>query len=59
MSRDEIVEEVRRERDKIAASFGYDLERMFRALEEEQNRGGRTVVSLPPKKATPAPASSR
>ena len=47
MSQDEIIDEVRRERDKIAARFEYDLARLFKALEAEEARGGRKVVSRP------------
>lgn len=51
---DEIVDEVRRERDRISAKFDYDLKRLFAAMREEQEKGGREVVSLPPRRVTSA-----
>ena len=54
MVRDEIVDEVRRERDRIAAKFDYDVKRLFAAMREEQEKGGREVVSLPPRRVTSA-----
>jgi len=51
MKRDEIVEEVRRERDRIAAQYDYDLGRLFEAMKKEQDESGREVVSLPGRKA--------
>jgi hypothetical protein len=47
---DPIVEEVRRVREAYAASFDYDLERMFEDLRRSQQAEGRPVVSLPPKR---------
>jgi len=52
MARDEIVDEVRREREKIAARFDYDLKQLFDAMREEQKKGGREVVSLPARRVT-------
>lgn len=49
MWRDEIVDEVRRERDKIAARYDYDLEKLFEAMREEETRSGTDSVSLPPR----------
>ncbi len=50
MWKDPVVEEVRRVRQRHAAKYGYDLDAICEALREEQQRGGRKVVSLPPKK---------
>jgi hypothetical protein len=55
MSQDEIVDEVRRAREKIAARFEYDLGRLFKALEAEEAKGGGKVVSRPSRRAV-APA---
>ena len=49
MSRDPIVEEVRRYRDAYAKRFNYDLQAIYRDLKEQQERGCWKRVSLPPK----------
>ncbi len=49
MIEDPIVEEVRKARDDYARRFGYDLDAICRDLKEKQRRGGREVVSFPPK----------
>ena len=49
MSRDPIVEEVRRYRDAYAKRFNYDLQAIYRDLKEQQERGSWKRVSLPPK----------
>ena len=46
---DRIVEETRRVREEHAAKLNYDLEAIYRDLKEEEKKGGRKVVSLPPK----------
>ena len=46
---DEIVQEVRREREAHAARFGYDLQAIYRDLKAKEEQGERRVVSLPPK----------
>jgi len=46
MWKDEIVEEVRRIRDELAARFNYDLDAIVRDLQEKQRRSGRKIVSL-------------
>lgn len=50
MYEDPIVEETRRLRDEYASRFGYDLEAMFRDLQERERVGGREVVAFPPRK---------
>ena len=50
MWKDPIVEEVRRVRERHAAKYNYDLDAICKALREEQQAGGRKVVSFPPKK---------
>ena len=54
MTRDPIVDEVRRFRDAYAKRFHYDLEAICRDIRAKQTQSGRTVVSLPPK-PVPAP----
>jgi hypothetical protein len=46
---DPIVAEVRKAREEIAASFDYDLEKMFQGLKESERQRGDRVVSLQPK----------
>jgi hypothetical protein len=52
MIEDPIVEEVRRIRDEYARKFNYDLDAMFRDIEQKQAQSGRTYVSFPPKRPT-------
>ena len=47
---DPIVAEIRRIRDEYARRFNYDLEAVCRDLREKQERSGRPVVTLPPKR---------
>jgi hypothetical protein len=42
---DEIVQEVRKEREAHAARFNYDLEAIWRDLKEQERQSGRKVVS--------------
>jgi len=49
MSRDPIVEEVRRHRDAYAKRFKYDLQAIYRDLKEQQEKSGRKTGSLSPK----------
>lgn len=49
LPRDPIVEEVRAARDAIAKEFGYDIERIGRAMQERQAKNDRPVVRLPPR----------
>lgn len=42
---DPIVEEVRAVRDAHAARFNYDLEAIFRDIQEQQRKSGLTFVS--------------
>ncbi|HEX4125252.1 MAG TPA: hypothetical protein VHY37_11040 [Tepidisphaeraceae bacterium] len=50
MNEDPIVEEVRREREKYAASFNFDIRAMVADLRLQQQREKRTPISLPPHK---------
>jgi hypothetical protein len=53
MAKDPIVAAVRRVRERHAAKFNYDLDAICRDLKEQERKGGRRVVSLPPKKPAP------
>ena len=48
MSRDPVVEEVRRIREEIAAEFGFDLSKIIDHLIERQQQHGDNLVALPP-----------
>ncbi|HKI01870.1 MAG TPA: hypothetical protein VKK31_07825 [Thermoanaerobaculia bacterium] len=50
MWNDPIVEEVRQAREEHAAKFDYDLKRIFQDLKEQEQRSGRKVVSLAPRR---------
>lgn len=50
MWQDPIVEEVRRYRQEYAARFNHDLKAICRDLRERQQKSGRKVVLLPPKR---------
>jgi hypothetical protein len=50
MSRDPIVDEVRRVRESQAAKYDFDVKRILAAAKRRQDRSGRKVVSFVPKK---------
>lgn len=50
MWKDEIVEEVRRNREAYAARFNFDLQAMYRDLKKAEKKSKRKKVSLKPKK---------
>ncbi|MEO5339025.1 MAG: hypothetical protein H7837_00710 [Magnetococcus sp. MYC-9] len=45
---DPIIEEVRKNREKFAAQFNFDLRAMGKALQEMERASGRQVVSFAP-----------
>ena len=51
---DSIVAEVRKIRDKYAASFGYDLDRMVADLQHREREYGRHIVTFPPRRPSHA-----
>ncbi len=59
MTRDPIVEEVRRTRQEYAARFNYDLAAIFRDLQARQARGEVAVVSRNPRRPRVQPSASR
>jgi hypothetical protein len=50
MTRDRIVEEVRRNRERYAARFGFDLKAIYRDLVEREARGEFTTVRRAPRR---------
>lgn len=55
MWKDQIVAEIRRYREEYAARFNYDMDAIFRDLCEKEQKSGRKVVSLPPKRVAQKP----
>ena len=51
MWRDPIVEEIRQLRQQYAAQFNHDLKAICQDLRERQKKGGRKLVTLPPRPA--------
>jgi hypothetical protein len=50
MWKDEIVEEVRKNREAYAAKFNFDLQAMYEDLKKAERKSKRKKVSLKPKK---------
>lgn len=50
--RNPIVDEVRAARDAIARESHYDIAKIAEAVRRREALGGRTVVTLPPRKPT-------
>ena len=50
MWRDPIVEEIKKIREEHAASFDYDIDRIFADIREQQRASGKEYISLPPKR---------
>ena len=48
---DPIVDEVRSAREKHAAKFGYDINKIFQDIKERQKNSGRKYVRYPAKPA--------
>jgi hypothetical protein len=53
---DPIVDEVRRVRQAHAARFHYDLDAIFRDINEQEKKSGRKFVSFTPPKTEPIKA---
>ena len=47
MTEDAVIEEVRRVKKEHAAQYGYDVDAMVRALQEQQKHEKREIVSPP------------
>ncbi|MCP3957337.1 MAG: hypothetical protein GY719_05745 [bacterium] len=54
MDHDEIIQEVRSNREAYAEQFGYDIRALYRDAKEREGASGRTVVSLEPHRIEPA-----
>jgi hypothetical protein len=50
---DDLLLEVRKVREAYAKQFGYDLQAIHRDLKEQEQAGGRRVVTLPPRRPKP------
>ncbi len=57
MEDDEVIKEVRRIRDEIAARFNYDVDAIGAHYLEMQERLGLKMVSLPPRKPLCVPTA--
>ncbi len=57
MKADPIVAEVRAVRDRLAARFDYDIDAIFRHIQSEEARSGRTYVRCPPRRLALADAA--
>ncbi len=54
MDHDEIILEVRANREAYAERFGFDIRALYRDAKEREGAGGRAVVSLQPHRIDPA-----
>ncbi len=52
MTRDPIVEEIRKIRYEHAKRFDFDLKRIFDDLKAQERASGRTYLRLPPRRGT-------
>ena len=55
MTRDRIVEEVRRIRERYAARFNFDLDAIYRDLKEREEKGEFKVIHRAPRRVQPLP----
>lgn len=53
MWEDSVVTEVRKVREKHAAQFNYDLQAIYMALKEAEQKNRRKKVAFPPKRISP------
>ncbi len=53
MNHDEIIREVRVNREAYAKRFGYDIRALYREAKEREGSDGRPVVSLRPQRTEP------
>ena len=51
MFRDEIVEEIRKNRQEHAAKFNFDIRKIAKELNKQQLDHRRKTISFPPKKS--------
>ena len=50
MNHDDIIKEVRKIREQLAASHGYNVRALFAAAKKRQKESGRKVVKLTPRR---------
>ena len=53
--RDPIVEEIRKVREAHAARFNHDLDAICQDIREEEEKSGRTFITLPPRRVVTRP----
>jgi hypothetical protein len=51
MPHDEVITELWRIKDEIAAEHGYDVHALAQSLREEEGKDGRKLVTLSPKRS--------
>lgn len=56
---DPIIAEVRAARDKHAAQFDYNVDAIFKDIQERQKASGRKYVRRPPKRFRPGTARNK
>lgn len=52
MNHDHIIKEVRKIREQLAASHGYNVRALFAEAKKRQKKSGRKVVKLTPRRLT-------
>ena len=57
MHEDDVLKEVWRIKDEIAAEHGYDIHALAQSLREDEGKDGRKVVTLSPKRPAPSKRS--
>ena len=50
MSRNEILDEIRKTREELLARFNYDIDALMAHMTAEAKKSGRKFVSMPPRK---------
>ncbi len=59
MWKDPIIAELRKYREAHAAKYNYDLDAIYRALKEDEERSVHPKVSFSPKYIKPVPSKKR
>ena len=49
MSEDAIIKELQDVKDRHAAEYGYDIDKMVHSLQKQQRESGRRIVCLKPR----------
>ena len=58
MANDSIVEEIREVRESLSKRFNHDLRAIAGYMQEQANKSGKTLVTLPPRKISPSESLS-